>query len=126
MQMPFTQPPDFENATGWSSFVGKYAIVEPQHKEYQIQTKFGTQDAYDCIVWELIPGTNTLNPTSGVRIFNQRLVNALDVAYKTGQPLAGFVRKGGSNGNTTIIESDGSPTMTLLEKLWAEMFGAKA
>lgn len=89
-------------------------------KQLQQPTKFGTQDFWDCIVWQLSPETNELIPFSGVRIFNTKIVSALDLAYKTGRPIAGHVHAGGANGQATVVEADGSPTMELLEKLWSQ------
>lgn len=114
--MPFTTPPDFENNEGWSSYKQKYVVLEPQSKQMQLATKFGVQDAWDCIVWELVK--DHLEPHTGVRIFNPKLVNSLDLAYRQGAPLAGFVTSGGRNDAATVIINDGSPTMALLEKLY--------
>ena len=116
--MPFTPPPDFDNPEGWAYFVGKYVIVEPISKHYALDTKYGQQDAWDCVVWELSPANNELIPHPGIRIFNPKLIGSLDLASRTNNPLAGHVHKGGRNGNATVIVSDGSPTMDLLEKLW--------
>jgi len=113
---PFTEPPDFENPSGWSSYVGKYVVLEPVERLNQITTKFGVQNAWDCVVWEL--STDHLNPTPGVRIFNPKLVSSLDLANRQGAPLAGYVTTGGKNGNATVLLNDHSVTMELLDKLW--------
>ena len=118
--MPFTKAPDFENTVGWKAFIGKYVVLEPQNKLMGLVTKFsdksGPQDAWDCIVWELV--NDHLEPHPGIRIFNPKLVNALDLAYRQNAPLHGFVTTGGNNNSATVIVDDTSPTMELLEKLW--------
>ena len=119
--MTFTQPPNFDASFGWSSFTGKYVIVEPMSFQQELQTKFGMQNAWDCVVWELT-SDNELAPHTGIRIFNPILVDALSLAYRNGNPVAGHVHKGGRNGNATVIEDDKSPAMELLANLWkAEM-----
>jgi hypothetical protein len=119
MPNPFTAAPDFDNPVGWSDFVGSYVVLEPTQKHYQLTTKFGTQDAYDCVVWKL--ERDHLEPTPGIRIFNPKLVQSLDLAYAQGKPMAGFVCKGGRNGNATVLnDRENSPTMDLLVRLWNE------
>lgn len=114
--MPFTKSPDFEKPEGWSMFVGSYVVVEPQSRLLQIKTKFGEQDAWDCTVWKC--ERDHLVPTTGIRIFNSKLVAALDLAYRQGAPMAGWVYRGGRNGTAVVLKDDSSPTMTLLEKFW--------
>ena len=121
--MPFTPTPDFNQPFGWASFVGKYVVLEPKERLYGLQTRYGTQDAWDCTTWVLTrtENGNALIPHSGIRIFNSTLVMQLDKAYETGNPIAGHVHKGGSNGNATVIEVDNSPAMELLASLWADV-----
>jgi hypothetical protein len=116
MPSSFTTAPDFDKLDGWSNYVSKYVVLEPRSKQIQIPTKFGTQDCWECVVWELV--NDHLDPHPGIRIFNPKLVSSLDLAYSQGKPLAGFVTKGGRNGNATIIKDDTSPTMELLSRLW--------
>jgi hypothetical protein len=114
--MPFTEPPDFENPSGWSSYVGEYVVLEPIERLSQITTKFGVQNAWDCVVWKL--NMDHLEPTPGVRIFNPKLVSSLDLAARQNAPMAGFVSHGGKNGNATVLINDHSVTMELLDRLW--------
>lgn len=118
--MTFTNTPDYETSTGWPTFENSYVVLEPMTKHVQQPTKYGLQDSWDCIVWKYEPTENTLIPYTGIRIFNKRIVGALSLAYKTGNPLAGHVHKGGKNGSAMVIENDGSPTMEVLAKLWQE------
>ena len=118
----FTATPNFDEAEGWTKFIGRYVVVQPQSRLSQVKTKFGNQDCWDCVVWEVSHNDfgNFLVPTPGIRIFNSKLVSTLDLAYSQGAPLAGLVYKGGRNGQATVMKDDGSPTMALLSTLWCE------
>lgn len=117
MSSAFTAAPDFDNPVGWSDFVNEYVVLVPQQKQLQLTTKFGTQDAWDCVVWKLC--RDHLEPTPGIRIFNPKLVQTLDLAWDQGKPVRGYVQKGGRNGNATVLnDREVSPTMDLLARLW--------
>lgn len=115
--MPFTEPPSYddENLEKFSNFVGKYGILEPVTYVDQVNTKFGTVPAWDCIFWEL--DQDKLVPHSGIRIFAKRLIQQLNVAKRVDSPIAGEVVK---DGNSTRITVAPPTVMQFMEELYTK------
>lgn len=117
----FTAPPDYEarNPT-WSDFVGQCAIIEPVRKHEKITTKFGVQDCWEVIVWCLQgeEGQETLEPVSGIRIFASKLMDQLEIAAKTKDPMVGQIVK---DGNATRVVALDEATLGTLSRLWQNL-----
>ena len=113
--MPFTEPPSYDqNRETWPSFVGETVIVEPIKKLEQVETRYGKQDAYECIVW-VLTDDQALLPHAGIRIFNSRIVAQLEVAHRVQSPIPGIVQR---EGNSIQLVAASPEIQEILSRLW--------
>ena len=120
--MPFSKPPNYDEQQGRiDDFINRHVIVEPISRK-TVETKFkddaGNAKEADC--WEVIvwtPEGDALEPHDGMLVFQRALVGALDIAHKTGNPVAGLLVRGKGQMKYQLV--DGRPEdMALLGKLW--------
>lgn len=117
---PFTAVPDYDNFVQMTDFIGDTVLVYPSVKEYGRETKFGTKDMWNVVVFRLEHSDNGeayLNPFTGVSIFAKRIVEQLDIARQSGKPIAGTVHR---NGNGFRLDTPDTATLEVLGRLWTE------
>lgn len=117
--MTFTEPPDYDKVERLEDYLGQYAILEPIDKMYDVRTIHGTAGScWDIALWTL--NGRELELHTGIRVFNKKLVQRLDVAKNTGAPIAGLLQPGGDNRNDPkiMVINDGSANMEMLAQLW--------
>lgn len=118
--MPFTAPPEYDKMERLEDYVGQYVIIEPIEKLYDVRTMHGTASScWECAMFVLDGSQLVLH--TGIRVFNKRLVQRLDIAKQTLSPVAGLLALGDPadrNSPKVKVEDDQSQNMRLLEQLW--------
>lgn len=119
--MSFTAPPEYDEISRLTDYVGQYGILEPVTKEHDLRAKFGLTDAWDCIVWTYEDGD--LTPHTGIRVFNKRLMRQLDAAHKANAPIVGLFEKGEKTTDPAVkVIDDGSSNIEQLKQAWMKKF----
>lgn len=122
--MPFTPPPDYEGErANLTDFVNTYVVIEPLERG-ETTTRFKDDDGnpkiaqyWSTIVWTVSDNGDMLVPHTGINVFSKPLRDALDVAYRAGNPVAGRLVAG--KGQRKVELTPGTPDkMAELEKLW--------
>ena len=121
--MPFSPPPKYDETdrANMTDFINQYIVIEPVERG-EVETRYKNDNGsakvaayWGCIVWTA--EDDKLVPHSGVNVFNSALRQALDVAYRSGAPIAGRLVAGKGQRKYELVE--GKPDMmALLEKLW--------
>lgn len=121
--MPFSPPPKYDETdrANMTDFINQYIVIEPVERG-EVETRYKNDNGsakvaayWGCIVWTA--EDDKLVPHSGVNVFNAALRQALDVAYRSGTPVAGRLVAGKGSRKYELVE--GKPDqMALLEKLW--------
>lgn len=129
--MPFSPPPNYDTSerANMTDFINMHVIVEPVARG-EVETKFQDDDGspkvaayWGCIVW--VVEDDKLVPHPGVNVFNAALRQALDVAYRAGNPVAGRLVAGKGQRKYELVA--GKPdVMAVLEKLWEQLPSSQA
>ena len=132
--MTFAPLPSYDDSDArMEEFINRHVVIEPLQKR-EVETRFrneknGTAKVASCwevIVWTASETSDGLDPHTNIRVFNRSLIAALDVAHRSGQPVAGLLKMGSGNRKFELVE--GRPDqMATLEKRWSHFDqGAKA
>ena len=124
--MTFTPPPSYDDSGArMEEYINRHVIIEPVQKR-EVETKFRDDktgmakvaSCWEVIVWTANEARDGLDPHTNIRVFNRSLVAALDVAHRSGQPVAGLLKMGSGNRKFELVEGR-YDQMELLGQLWS-------